>query len=114
MQPAQDRLATDLERLHFYEPEVPVIANVDAAPVKTPEAAREALVRQVTGAVQWEKSMRVLLAHQMSSFVEVGPGKVLSGLMRQIERAAVCLNVEDEATLQAAQNHFSQAKSHAS
>lgn len=114
MQPAQDRLADDLARLHFYEPEVPVIANVDAAPVKTPEAAREALVRQVTGAVQWEKSMRVLLARQVSSFVEVGPGKVLSGLMRQIERAAVCLNVEDEATLQAAQNHFSQLKSHAS
>ena len=114
MQPAQDRLAGDLTRLQFYEPEMPVIANVDAAPVKTPDASREALVRQVTGAVQWEKSMRILLAQRVSTFVEVGPGKVLSGLMRQIDRSAVCLNAEDEASLQAAQSHFAQAKTHAS
>lgn len=114
MQPAQDRLAGDLARLQFFEPEMPVIANVDAAPVKTPNASREALVRQVTGAVQWEKSMRILLAQRVSTFVEVGPGKVLSGLMRQIDRSAVSLNVEDEASLQAAQNHFAQLKTHAS
>ena len=114
MQPAQDHLAGDLSRLQFFEPEMPVITNVDAAPAKTPESARDALVRQVTGAVQWDRSMRVLLEQRVSTFVEVGPGKVLSGLMRQIDRAAVSLNVEDEASLQAAQNHFARAKTHAS
>ncbi len=114
MQPAQDRLTADLARLRFYQPEVSVIANVNALPVTTPEAARDALVRQVTGAVQWEQSMRALLRQRVSTFIEVGPGKVLCGLMRQIDRAALCLNVEDEATLQAAQNHFAQLKSHAS
>lgn len=110
MRPAQERLAADLGRLTFYQPELPVVSNVDAAIVNTPQAARAALIRQVTGAVLWEKSMRALLAQRVAAFVEVGPGKVLSGLMRQIDRAAVCLNVEDEASLQAAQNHFAQVK----
>src|SRR5208283_5294115 len=58
MQPAQDRLAEDLRALTFHPPQVPVICNVDAALITTAEQARDALIRQVTGAVQWDKSMR--------------------------------------------------------
>lgn len=102
MQPAQDRLSDDLRRLTFRDPEFPVVNNIDAEPVTTAEAARETLIRQVTGAVQWERSMRALLSAGVETFVEVGPGKVLGGLMRQIDRSRKCLNVEDEVSLQKA------------
>ncbi|MDR3748938.1 MAG: ACP S-malonyltransferase [Acidobacteriota bacterium] len=107
MQPAQDRLAADLQALTFHTPEVPLMCNVDAALVTTGERAREALIRQVTGAVQWDASMRALAALGVQNFVEVGPGKVLCGLMRQIDRSRTCVNVEDEASLQKSVNHFS-------
>jgi [acyl-carrier-protein] S-malonyltransferase len=110
MQPAQDRLASDLNALHIDDPEVPVMCNVDAVLVKNAAASRDALTRQVTGAVQWEKSMRSLIALGVENFVEVGPGKVLCGLMRQIDRSKTCLNVEDEASLQKVKNHFSDGK----
>jgi [acyl-carrier-protein] S-malonyltransferase len=110
MQPAQDRLAVDLNALHIDDPEVSVMCNVDAALVKDAAGSRDALIRQVTGAVQWEKSMRALIALGVENFVEVGPGKVLCGLMRQIDRSKTCLNVEDEASLQKVKNHFSDGK----
>ena len=100
MQPAQDRLAADLSALRLQEPHCPVVCNADAAPVSEPEAARSALVRQVTGAVKWEPSVRLLIEKGVSLFVEVGPGKVLWGLMRQIDRSKTCLTVGDETTLQ--------------
>jgi [acyl-carrier-protein] S-malonyltransferase len=100
MQPAQDRLAVDLQNLKFAQPSVPVIANVYAQPVEDAESAREALVRQVTGSVKWSKSMQWLGAKDVSTFIEVGPGKVLCGLMRQIDRSKKCLNVEDDASLE--------------
>jgi [acyl-carrier-protein] S-malonyltransferase len=106
MQPAQDRLAHDLRALSFNSPAFPVINNVDAATVTSGEAARDALIRQVTGAVQWDRCMRVLLAKGVQTFVEVGPGKVLCGLMRQIDRSTTCLNVEDESSLQKALAHL--------
>ena len=109
MQPAQDRLATDLARLTFRPLEYPVISNIDAQPNRDPEQARRNLVRQVTGAVQWEASMRTLIAKGVDTFVEVGPGKVLCGLMRQIDRSETCLNVEDEASLQKTVNHLGTA-----
>ena len=99
MQPAQDRLATDLAALTFHNPAFPVICNVDAVPITTAEAAREALIRQVTGAVRWEQSIRWLIENGANLFIEVGPGKVLWGLMRQIDRSKSCLNVSDEASL---------------
>ena len=114
MQPAQDRLEQDLRALTFHPTAVPVVKNFDASPTRDPEQARTALVRQVTGAVQWEGSMRVLLAKGVDTFVEVGPGKVLCGLMRQIDRSRTCLNVEDEASLQKTVHHLSQAKTSAS
>jgi [acyl-carrier-protein] S-malonyltransferase len=109
MQPAQDRLAADLAALTFYTPETPVLCNVDATLVTTAEQAREALIRQVTGAVQWDKSMRALIALGAETFVEVGPGKVLCGLMKQIDKSRTCFNVEDEVSLQKTVNHFSSA-----
>jgi len=109
MRPAQDRLAEDLRALTFHAPEVPVMCNVDATLVTTAEQARDALIRQVTGAVQWDKSMRALAALGVQNLVEVGPGKVLCGLMRQIDRSRTCLNVEDEASLQKTVSHFSKA-----
>ncbi len=104
MQPAQDRLAADLNALTFHGMDIPLVTNVEAAVIQDPQQARQALIRQVTGAVQWESSMRVLIARGVQTFVEVGPGKVLCGLMRQIDRSKACLNVEDEASLQKTQN----------
>jgi len=113
MQPAKDRLAADLHGLNLHNPEVPVMCNVDAALVKTADTSRDALVRQVTGAVQWVKSMQGLILLGIENFVEVGPGKVLCGLMKQIDRTRVCVNVQDEDSLQTTMNHFSVASSHA-
>ena len=104
MQPAQDRLAADLKTLAFHALDHPLVTNVDAAVISEPEPARDALIRQVTGAVQWVRSMQVLIDRGIQAFVEVGPGKVLCGLMRQIDRSRTCLNVEDEASLQKVQN----------
>ena len=109
MQPAQDRLAEDLHAITLHNSGVPVMCNVDATLVTSGDASRDALIRQVTGAVQWVKSMRALIAMGVENFVEVGPGKVLCGLMRQIDRSRSCVNVEDEASLQKAINHFSPA-----
>jgi len=102
MQPAQDRLAELLRATEFGAPGVPVAVNVDAAMVAEPAALREALIRQVTGAVRWVESVRLLIAQAPTAFVEVGPGKVLSGLMRQIDRSQTCTNVEDTASLEKA------------
>ena len=109
MQPAQDRLAADLESLTFHAPEIPVMCNVDAALITTAEQARNALVRQVTGAVQWDNAMRGLIGLGVVNFVEVGPGKVLCGLMKQIDRSRTCFNAEDESSLQKTVTHFSSA-----
>ncbi len=99
MKPAQDRLEKDLRALTFHAVRCPLVTNIDAAVVSDSEPARGALIRQVTGTVQWERSMRVLVEHGVSTFVEAGPGQVLCGLMRQIDRSKICLNVEDAASL---------------
>jgi [acyl-carrier-protein] S-malonyltransferase len=100
MKPAQDRLANDLRSIRFQSPGIPVVCNVDAASVEDAERSLDALLRQVTGSVKWEQSMRLLISRGIQTFVEVGPGKVLCGLMRQIDRSKTCLNVGDEASLQ--------------
>ena len=100
MQPAQDRLASDLSRLAFHDPSCPVVCNVEAGLITSAEVARDALIRQVTGAVKWDPSVRLLVDKGVSLFIEVGPGKVLWGLMRQIDRSKTCLTVGDEASLQ--------------
>lgn len=100
MKPAQDRLAADLERLEFNEPAMPVVTNVDARPATAPGELREALVRQVSAPVRWLDSMQLLIEEGVDTFVEVGPGKVLSGLTRQTSRDVKTLNVEDAASLE--------------
>jgi [acyl-carrier-protein] S-malonyltransferase len=102
MKPAQDRLEQDLNAIQFSDPSVPVVCNVDAVVVQTAEASRDALIRQVTGAVRWVDCMKLMIARGISTYIEVGPGKVLCGLMRQIDRAQSCFNVGDEASLQKA------------
>src|SRR5437868_6507756 len=99
MKPAQDRLAMDLKALTFEDAGIPVACNADAALVAAGEASRDALIRQVTGTVKWDPCMRLLIQKGVHSFVEVGPGKVLCGLMRQIDRSKTCVNVADEASL---------------
>jgi [acyl-carrier-protein] S-malonyltransferase len=113
MQPAQDRLAADLKALHLHNPETPVMCNVDAKIVTVADVARDALVRQVTGAVRWVECIQGLIAAGAEQFIEVGPGKVLTGLMKQIDKTKPALNVEDEASLQVVKNHFDQKKSEA-
>jgi [acyl-carrier-protein] S-malonyltransferase len=110
MKPAQDRLATDLTSLPFGTPKVPVACNVDAAIVNDADSSRDALIRQVTGSVKWEQSIRLLIREGVRVFIEVGPGKVLWGLMRQIDRGPTSLYVGDEASLQKTMEQFAATK----
>jgi [acyl-carrier-protein] S-malonyltransferase len=102
MKPAQDRLAADLERMSFHDLTVPLVTNVDAKPVNRGDQARESLVRQVSQPVRWLESVEFLINQGVQTFVEIGPGKVLSGLVRQIDRQVRCVNVEDAASLDSA------------
>jgi [acyl-carrier-protein] S-malonyltransferase len=100
MQPAQEEVARVLAGLKINEPRIPVAANVTGGLVTTAEAARDALIRQVTGAVRWVDCVKALVGAGATTFVEVGPGKVLMGLMKQIDPAQKALNVEDTASLE--------------
>ena len=103
MRPAQERLALDLALIGFSDLSVPLVTNVDAVPIRLGGEASAALVRQVTAPVRWRESIELLAGeHGVETFVEVGPGKVLAGLVRQIAPAALCVNVEDGASLAAA------------
>ncbi len=99
MEPAQELLARDLEAISFKDPQVPVITNVDAKPVNTGEEARAAVIRQVSSPVRWLQSVEFLVKQGVQTFIEIGPGKVLSGLVRQIDRGVRCLSVADAASL---------------
>ena len=101
MMPAQERLARDLARLSFAEATVPVVNNVDATVVRSPDSCRDGLVRQVSGTVRWQESVERLVREGASTFVEVGPGTVLSGLVKKIDRNVRVLSVEDPASLEA-------------
>lgn len=101
MRPAQERLALDLERLEFKAPKFPVVTNVDARITSEPGELRDSLIRQVSAPVRWVESMQLLMQNGVDTVVEVGPGKVLSGLMRQTSRDMKSLNVEDAASLEA-------------
>jgi len=99
MKPAQDRLDADLNTIKMQKPVYPIACNVDAELVTDNQRARDTLLSQVTGSVKWDQCMRLLIAQGVQIFVEVGPGKVLCGLMRQIDRSKTCLNICDEASL---------------
>ena len=100
MQPAQEEVARVLAALALADPRIPVAANVTGSLVTTAAAAREALIRQVTGTVRWVDCMQSLVAAGATQFIEVGPGKVLCGLLRQIDATQKSLNVEDAASLE--------------
>ena len=100
MRPAQEKLAYDLEQVSLSDLMSPVVTNVDAQLESTPVKVRDALLRQVSSPVRWHESMELLLQSGVQRFIEVGPGKVLLGLMRQISREVNCHNVEDTASLQ--------------
>jgi [acyl-carrier-protein] S-malonyltransferase len=105
MKAAEDRLAPELRAIHTHAPRVPIVANVDAEPKRDAEAAIEALVRQVSMPVRWEAVVRRLASEGVTTYVEVGPGTVLSGLVRKIHRDATILNFggpDDLAAVEAA------------
>ena len=100
MQPAEEEVARVLGSIPVGEPRIPVAANVTGGLVTTVAEARDALVRQVTGAVRWVECVQTLVSAGATTFVEVGPGKVLCGLMKQIDSTQKALNVEDAASLE--------------
>ena len=99
MKPAGERLEKDLDLVEIRDPQIPLANNADAELVRSAAQVREGLKRQVTSPVRWDQAMRVLRGENVEWFIEVGPGKVLSGLLRQIAPQAECLRVEDAATL---------------
>jgi len=99
MKPAQERLEKDLDGAAISDPRIPLANNVDAELVRSADRVLEGLKRQVTAPVRWEQAMRALRSQNVDCFIEVGPGKVLSGLLRQIDSQAECFRVEDRATL---------------
>jgi [acyl-carrier-protein] S-malonyltransferase len=101
MQPAAERLGADLEQLEFADLRTPLVNNVDAVAISGGREARESLVRQVTAPVRWLESVKFLAGAGVETFVEVGPGKVLAGLVRQTVSDARCLNVADSSGLEA-------------
>jgi [acyl-carrier-protein] S-malonyltransferase len=100
MQPAQEEVARVLSGIAMHDPQIPVAANVTGGLVATADATRDALIRQVTGAVRWVDCMQSLKSDGANLFIEVGPGKVLCGLLKQIDPELKSLNVEDVASLE--------------
>jgi [acyl-carrier-protein] S-malonyltransferase len=100
MQPAQEEVARVLAGLSLHDPRIPIAANVTGSLVTTADAARDALIRQVTGAVRWVDCMAALKAAGANLFIEAGPGRVLCGLLKQIDPELKSLNVEDAASLE--------------
>jgi [acyl-carrier-protein] S-malonyltransferase len=113
MQPAQQRLEPDLRAAKFSSLRFPLVTNVDAEAITTGGEARDALVRQVTQPVRWLDSVHEMIEAGVTIFVEVGPGKVLTGLLRQIDRSVRGLNVEDAASLQATVDKIVQLRAEA-
>ena len=101
MKPAEERLAPDLRAASSHDPRIPVVANVDAEPKRTAADAIEALIRQVSSPVRWENVVQRLASEGVTRYVEVGPGKVLSGLVKKIVPGATILNVEGPGDLAA-------------
>jgi [acyl-carrier-protein] S-malonyltransferase len=110
MKPAAERLEVDLRATTFHTLRVPLVNNADAELTTSGDEAREALVRQVTLPVRWEESVRELIDQGVNTFVEVGPGRVLTGLLRQIDRSIHVFNVEDEKSLRSTLERLAQAQ----
>jgi [acyl-carrier-protein] S-malonyltransferase len=110
MAPAQHRLEPDLRAAKFADLRFPLVTNVDAEAITSGSEAREALIRQVTQPVRWLDSIRDMIESGVSAFVEVGPGKVLAGLLRQIDRSVRCFGVEDAASFAASVEKIGHAR----
>jgi [acyl-carrier-protein] S-malonyltransferase len=110
MMPAQLKLEADLGRTTFSPLQIPLVTNVDASVITSGDEARDALVRQVSLPVRWEESVRELIEQGVNIFVEAGPGRVLSGILRQIDRSVHVVNVEDEKSLTTALEKLAQAQ----
>ncbi len=110
MEPAQKKLEPELRSAAFGALRIPLVTNVDAEAITSGEEARDALIRQVTMPVRWLDSIRELIEEGVRIFVEVGPGKVLCGLLRQIDRSVRCFNVEDAASLNSTLDKIIQAR----
>jgi len=110
MQPAAVRLEADLRATEFRDLRIPLVNNADAELISSGEEAREGLIRQVTLPVRWEESIRELIDQGVNTFVEVGPGRVLTGLLRQIDRSIHVFNVEDEKSLRSTLERLAQAQ----
>jgi [acyl-carrier-protein] S-malonyltransferase len=95
MKPAQDELAKIISGLKFNNPAYPVIGNVTALPLTNADDIKTELIKQLCSGVQWQKSVEYMAAHGVSTFIEVGPGKVLAGLIKRIRKEAAVLNVSD-------------------
>ncbi len=102
MQSAQDKLAVELAGVAIQSPSIPVVCNYGASPVADPAEIRTMLEKQVTGSVRWTESIQALVAMGHRTFIELGPGKVIAGLVSKIEKEATVHSVEDLATLEAA------------
>ena len=100
MQPAQEEVARVLGGLALTDPRIPVAANVTGGLVTTADQVRDVLTRQVTGAVRWIDCMKTLIADGTQAYIELAPGKVLCGLLKQIDPAQKSMNVEDAASLE--------------
>ena len=110
MQPAQDEVGQVLASIPVSEPAFPVAANVSANLVTTADGAKQALIEQVTGTVRWAGCVQALVGAGAEIFIEAGPGKVLTGLLRQIDRGLRCVHVEDTASLEKAMAEFAAAE----
>jgi [acyl-carrier-protein] S-malonyltransferase len=104
LKPAEERLGPELDACAFADPQIPVVTNVDAQPAMTAATARDALKRQVSRPVRWQESVQWMLGEGVNTFVELGPGKILSGLVRAADKSALTFNVEDEKSLENAFN----------
>jgi [acyl-carrier-protein] S-malonyltransferase len=113
MRPAEERLEPYLRALQFRDPAYPVYVNVDAAPVETAEAARDALIRQVSRPVRWDESVLRMVDEGVTLFVEIGVGNVLSGLIRRTTEKAVVLGVQKPDDIPAAREAIAQARARA-
>lgn len=100
MEPASEKLASELERTDIFKPEVPVIANVTADYVQTPEEINEALINQLSGSVYWVDTIERMIEDGVDTVIEVGPGRTLKGFMRRIDRNVKTLNVKDISSLE--------------
>jgi [acyl-carrier-protein] S-malonyltransferase len=100
MMPAEERMAVELDAIEFADLKRPLITNVDAQPIVSGNDARRALKRQISRPVRWQETVQRLLDEGVRAFVEVGPGKVLLGLIRSIDKSVTMLNAEDEKSVE--------------